>query len=154
MKNVRFNRFCLIYMQRCHTNLFSHFISVHEGFFSLLVVEIKIKRKIFAKEQPKKLLLGNFLFLQLLKEFEYIQNTFNDRRKQTYVKLHLHIYASGGRLKRRSTLRKLESKLWWNSINKVQKSLTLDLVDKHMKLLESRLPMIVSFKRSQSTNVP
>ena len=72
MKNVRFNRFCLIYMQRCHTNLFSHFISMHEGFFSLLVVEIKIKRKIFTKEQPKKLLLGNFLFLQLLKEFEYI----------------------------------------------------------------------------------
>ena len=148
MKNVRFNRFCRIYIQRCHTNLFSHFIRVHEGFFSLLVVEIKIKRKIFAKEQPKKWLLGNFLFLQLLKGFEYIQNTFNDWRKQTYVKLHLHIYASGG------TLRKLESKLWWNSINKVQKSLTLDLVDKHMKLLVSTLPMIVSFKRSQSTNVP
>lgn len=74
-----------------------------------------------------------------------------------HVKLHLHIYvpfASGGRLKRRSALRKLESKLWWNSINKVQKSLAFDLVDKHMKLLVFTLPMIVSFKRNQSTNVP
>lgn len=81
MKNVRFNRFCLIYIQRCYTNLFSHFIRVHEGFFSLLVEEIKIKRKIFAKEQPKNGYWVIFYFSNLLKEFEYIQNTFNDWRK-------------------------------------------------------------------------
>lgn len=67
MKNVRFNRFCLIYIQRCHTNLFSHFIRVHEGFFSLLVVEIKIKRKMFAKEQPKKMAIGYFFISPIIK---------------------------------------------------------------------------------------
>ena len=73
-----------------------------------------------------------------------------------HVNLHLHIYvpsASGGRLKRRSAFRKLESKLWRNSITKVQKSLALDLVDKRVKLLVSTLPMTVSFKRNQSINV-
>lgn len=45
-------------------NLFSHFIRVYEGFFSLLVEEIKIKRKFLPK---RKWLLGNFLFLQFIK---------------------------------------------------------------------------------------
>lgn len=117
----------------------------------MLIVETKINRKNFAKEQPQNcLLLSTFLFFQLLKRFEYIELYY------IYVKLYICIYIptmSGERHKGSSNSEK-GVKLQQNSIKKVQKSLTLDLVDKDMQILVSTMLRVVSFKRNQLTDVP